>query len=302
MARLVTVVAPLLGLGAFALLAWGKKDAQSEGAPELAVWQLLITAQVVAWTVLAGAGLRALRELNALFHAQFPKPSSALRERWRKEPAWFLAFTYAVIGLLLVLGGVAGLRNPLLLPGQEWKIPLLHVVAGAATVPFFVALKRIQLCASENTGWSTSTVRDIEHVHFLRRYLRTATASLGTIIALAVIASGALNHAVEAAELIPLPESFVLVYGAWFSGVLAAIYLYVFTALEGRARSIMERAAPLPEPDLASAETFTASTKLRNELTQLLELGGDPRKNLEGLIAVLSPLVGALLSLGGLHT
>jgi hypothetical protein len=128
-----------------------------------------------------------------------------------------------------------------------------------------------------------------------------ATASLGTIIALAVIATGALQHAVQAAKLSPLPESFVLVYGGWFTGVLAAIYLYVFTALERRARSIREKAAPLPQPDIASAEAFAASTKLRNELTQLLELGGDPRKNLEGLVAVLSPLVGALLSLAGLN-
>jgi len=118
-----------------------------------------------------------------------------------------------------------------------------------------------------------STVRDIEHVHFLRRYLRTATASLGTIIALAVMTSGALNHAVEAAELIPLPESFVLVYGARFSGVLAAIYLYVFTALEGRARAIMARAATLPE-DRNCAQGYVPS---RGSLFRrgLLELVGD---------------------------
>jgi hypothetical protein len=135
-ARFTTVAAPLMGLGAFVLLAWGNKDSRSEGAHELAVWQLLITAQVVVWTVLAGAGLRALGELDALFQEKFPKPSSKRRERWRKETAWFLAFTYGSIGPLLVLGGVADLSNPSLLPGQKWNIPLLHVVAGAATVPF----------------------------------------------------------------------------------------------------------------------------------------------------------------------
>jgi hypothetical protein len=164
----------------------------------------------------------------------------------------------------------------------------------------FVVLKRVQLCAAEEVGWST-TAADIERIHLLRRCLRAATASLGAIIALAVIATGALRHAVEASDLIPLPDTFVLVYGACFTGILAAIYLHVFTALDGRARSLMEQAAPLPDPDLAAAEAFAASTKLRGELSAELELGGDPRKNLEGLIAVLSPLGGALLTrLGGL--
>jgi hypothetical protein len=305
LARVVTLAAPLFGLGAFALLkwfGWGSERDQGAvgGAPELAVWQFLITAQVVVWAVLAGAGLRAMKELDAHAQVWLAETATAWRARWRKETARFLLFSYSAVVVLLVAGLVAGLRNPYVMTGQVWKIPLLHVVAGAAAFPFFVVLKRVQLCASEEVGWST-TAGDIERVHLLRRYLRSATASLGAIIALAVVATGALRQAVEAAALTPLPDTFVLVYGAWFTGVLAAIYLHVFTALDGRARSLLERAAPLPDPNLAAAEAFAASTKLRGELSAELELGGDPRKNLEGLIAVLSPLGGALLTrLGGL--
>jgi hypothetical protein len=78
--------------------------------------------------------------------------------------------------------------------------------------------------------------------------------------------------------------------------VLGAIYLYVFGAIDRRARWIVEQAAPLPEPRLESAEAFLASIQLRSQLAQEVELGGDARKNLEGLIAVLSPLLGALLT------
>jgi hypothetical protein len=305
LARVVTLAAPLLGLGAFALLKWvgwgsERNPWATGGATELAVWQFLISAQVVVWAVLAGAGLRAVTGLNAQVQVWLDEASPAWRARWRRETARFLLFSYGVIGVLLVAGGLAGLRNPYVMSGQGWKIPLLHVVAGASAVPFFVVLKRVQLCAAEERAWST-TARDIERIHLLRRYLQSATASLGAIIALAVIATGALRQAVEAATLTPLPDTFVLVYGAWFTGVLAAIYLHVFTALDGRARSLLERAAPLPDPSLAAAEAFAASTKLRGELSAELELGGDPRKNLEGLIAVLSPLGGALLTrLGGL--
>jgi hypothetical protein len=305
LARVVVLSAPLVGLGAFALLKWvgwgSERDTSAVGgANELAVWQFLLTAQVVVWAVLAGVGLRAVKELDVHTQVWLATTATAWRARWRRDTARFLVFSYSVVVVLLAAGLVAGLRNPYVMTGQVWKIPLLHVIAGVAAFPFFVVLKRVQLCAAEEIGWST-TARDIERIHLLRGYVRSATASLGAVIALAVIATGALRQAVEAATLTPLPDTFVLVYGAWFTGVLAAIYLHVFTALDGRARSLLEQAAPLPDPSLAAAEAFAASTKLRGELSAELELGGDPRKNLEGLIAVLSPLGGALLTrLGGL--
>lgn len=301
LARLVTLTAPLLGFGAFALLKWvdwgGARDTAARGGEnELGVWELLIAAGVFFWTILAGAGLKALGELNAWL----PETTSASRKRWRTETVWFVCFVYGAIALLLVLGALAELTNSRVLPGQELKNGLLHVAAGVALLPFLVALKRIQLCAADETGWST-TAKDVERIRYLRRCLRTATASLGAVIALAVISTGALRQAVEAAGLDALPDTYVLVYGAWLTGVLAAIYLHVFAALEARARWIVERVAPLPDPKVSAADAFAASTGLRSELSRELELGGDPRKNLEGLVAVLSPLGGALLSrLGGL--
>jgi hypothetical protein len=114
-----------------------------------------------------------------------------------------------------------------------------------------------------------------------------------------VIATGALREATDAAHLQPVPDTFVLVYGAWFTGVVAAIYLRVFGALEARGRWMLETAAPLPDP--GSIEAFMARRSFRSELAQELELGGDPRRNLEGLLAVLAPLADALLTrLGGL--
>lgn len=319
LARMVIAGAPFLAFGVFALFEWADwgcppADEAEGGENELAVWEALITAQVAVWAVLAGVGLRALRELNAHAEAWFAESSEAWRARWRRETTWFLLFSYGVIVVLLVpaaLGsggqgsscaeiGSGELRNPSILTGQEWKVPLLFVVAGVANFPFLFVLKRIQLCAAEESGWSTSA-GDIERIQVLRRQLRSATASLGTVIALFVIASGALSDAVEAAGLKPLPDSAILVAGAWFTGVVAAIYLYVFTSLDARARRFLERAAPLPDPNPAAAEEFAASTKLRRELSAELELGGDARKNLEGLIAVFSPLAAALLSrFGGL--
>ena len=68
-----------------------------------------------------------------------------------------------------------------------------------------------------------------------------------------------------------------------------------------RARLIVDRAAPFRDAEVASVDTLRPSRDLRRALKEDLELGGDARKNLEGLVAVFSPLIGALLSrLGGL--
>lgn len=287
-ARAFVLAAPLLGLAAFALLEWVDWGAEPEPAAHpddrVAIWELTVTAGVVVWAVLAGIGLRMLEELDW--------PS---RSRSRSEIASFLLFVWSAAALLLAVGFVTGLSSPTVLTGQHWKIQLMHLVAGVAQLPLLIAMKRIQLWATDETAWSTG-VSDIQRIRYLRRSLNTATAAIGAIIALAVISSGALRNAVVAAGLTPVPDTFVLVYGAWFTGVLAAIYLYVFGAVDRRARWIVEQAAPLPAPRLESAEAFLASMQLRGQLAQEVELGGDARKNLEGLVAVLSPLLGALLT------
>ena len=289
-ARVVTLCAPLLGLAAFAVLEWvdwgANRDRRARGgADELAVWEFLVTASVVAWAVLAGLGLRLLHDVGELV------------ERRRRETVLFVLYVYVAIAIVLLAGG---LRNPFVMAGQDWKVPLLHVVAGIANLPLLLVLKRIQLQASDAAGWST-TARDLERLRFLRRCTQTATAALGLVIALAVIATGALREATAAAQLTPVPDTFVLVYGAWFTGVVAAVYLHVFGALEARGRWMLDQIAPLPDVVPASTETFLTTRALRHELAGELELGGDPRRNLEGLLAVLAPLVAALLTrLGGL--
>jgi len=289
----------LVGVAAFAVLKWAPLGSERDpyahgGSDELAIWQVLLTGEVVVWALFAAVGFRMLKALRELL------PDALTYGRGR-ETAEFLSLVYGAVLLLLGLGFVAKLSSPTVLHGQQWKTAALHLVAGIAILPFLVALKWIQLCADEDGSWWSGTTSDIEFHRLLRKHLRTATMCLGAIIALAVVATGALRNAVEAAKLDPLPQTFVVLYGAWFTGVVAAIYLYVFGALEKRGRLIVRSAAPLERRNLVDLHEDDATKRRRKELSEELELGGDPRKNLEGLVAVFSPLIGALLSqLGGL--
>ena len=129
----------------------------------------------------------------------------------------------------------------------------------------------------------------------------TPTAALGAIVAVAVIGTGALRDAVAAAHLEPMPDTLVLVYGAWYTGVVAAIYLPAFGAIERQATRILDEVAQLPDPSPATAQTFSERVAYRAQVAQQLGLEGNARQNLEGLVVVMSPLIGAVLTrLGGL--
>ncbi len=294
----VMVSAPFAGLASFALLKWVNFGTDPDtnargGTAELGIWQYLVSINVMIWVLLAGLGLVLVRQLTA--EADDLNPASRGGETVR-----FVVFVLILTAVPLVIGGAAGMKNPYTIEGQDWKIPLLHAVAGVANVPLLVLLKRIHLIAVDDERWST-TARDIARLQLLRRTTRIATAALGGVIALAVVATGALRQATAAAGLTPLPEGFVVVYGASFTAVVAAVYLYVFSALETRGSLFLEAVAALPDPSVERAAAFTAGRSLRTELSQELELNRDPRKDLQSLLAVLSPLIGALLTkLGGL--
>jgi hypothetical protein len=290
----VLLSAPIAGLVAFAVLKWagggaGPDSRARGGTVELAVWQYLIAVSVMIWIVLAGLGLVMLRRLTA-----------AAITVSRGATVRFAAFVYAVTVVPLLIGAAAGLRNPYIMEGQNWKIPLLHLVAGLANLPLLAVLKGIERTAADDRGWS-ATSADIARLRLLRRTTRLATAALGGVIALAVIATGALRQATAAAGLTPLPDSFGIVYGAAFTGVVAGVYLYVSSAVENRARSLLDQIAPLPDPSRASPPEFSTGRSFRGEVAEELELGVDPRADLQSLLAVLSPLIGALLTkVGGL--
>jgi hypothetical protein len=296
----VTPGAFVVAVATYLLLTAGHDGSLPPATMELAVWQVLLSVQVAVWAVLAVSGLQVVQRVpNPWLDSTSTDAAERARE-WRSATQGFVAAVYAGIVLQFVLATAAGIQNPRLFAAQHAKILLLHGLAAVASAPFLVTLKRIQLTATDPVGWST-TADDIKRIRALRRRLRTATASLGTIIAVAVVSTGAGRRAMVAAETVPLPESVDLLYGAWFTAILGAVYLYAFAALDGRARSLLDDVAPLPDPLLSDLDRFTTSTKMRRELSDELELGGDVRKNFEGLVAVFAPLVGALLSqIGGL--
>lgn len=274
-ARRILLAAAPFGLAVFAIVTLVEVGAEPEAkaGPLTDVWELMVGGSVVLWTALASVGARRLESLP------------------RRDVRGFLAAVYGAMALLLVFTALAGVANGIVIWGQPWKNVLLHVIAAVTILPWLVALERIRLEARDRDA-------TIERIRALRGGLQTATAALGGMVAVAVLLSGGLRNAVAETGLEPTPDEYVLVYGAWLTAILAAVYLRVFGAVERRAQAIVDRAVPLPDP---AAEAFPAPVERRGLLAQELGMGGDPRSNLESLVAVLAPLVGALLTrVGGL--
>ena len=256
-----------------------------EARVRAAVWEVLVTVSVFAWVILAGIGWRLAREVREL--------------SGRPADVWpviaFVVTVYVAVALPLILAALLDITNDKVLAGQQLKNFFLHLAGVVLIAPLLIAIKRLQQFAEDDSAWSL-TVETIADVTELRRALNLATAALGGIVASAVVATGALRDAVAAAGFDTTPDTFVLVYGAWYTAVLGGIYYYAFAAIEERAEWFLERTAPLPQPSLDAAEEFSTAVDLREQLTQELELGRSAFANLEGLVVILSPLLGAVLT------
>lgn len=86
----------------------------------------------------------------------------------------------------------------------------------------------------------------------------------------------------------------VILYGAFCSALIAAIYVPAFSAATAAARQLIGSLVPLE--GLGVAEWIDASEK-RMKLRKLLGVEATAWERLTGSIAVLSPLAGSAISL-----
>jgi hypothetical protein len=311
--RAIQAAAPFIGLAVFLLLEEHSAETFLGQTEEYGVWQLLIVGQVIAWILLAGAGWQALTDLwRDLRDWQLQRS----RRSTLLDVGLYLFFAYAMtVGLLALYRYVRdpGIEDPGTTRLYN-NIVLLTVLAIAATLPWTTSLRLVQLSCSTEKSWGRID-GDVPRIRRLRDVSLSASAALAFIIAMAVLATGALRQALaagldvavasnasadEITLLTPFPEIYVVFYGLLFSALLGAIYLHVFNALDGRAQATIDGAVRLTDP--MSADRFSTVHKVRQELAAEMQIGGDIRKNLEGLLVVASPLIGALLSrLAGLE-
>ncbi len=274
------------------------------------VWQLLVMLQFLVWAGIAVLNTRNLRDIRT-------------RGDVDRKPWLFLAAVYG--GMLLIfapaltMGLIASEDSALACP-----VILLVVIGGLAVLPALLSLHRVRAVAKQDALWkaqesnpgddpqapdptgdpspsaSAKAVLDNEQapspqsdllMRRLRRRVQPAVASVGVVIGLALIVDGQIASARVSLDVESGPPLIVL-YGSFFTGVLFAIYVWVDAALDWRSRScIDDLVGPSDPTDWAE---FQKTEARRTALESAFGLGRSTRESFEGLVAVASPLIGAL--------
>jgi hypothetical protein len=131
----------------------------------------------------------------------------------------------------------------------------------------------------------------------LRADLQRFITLLGAMIALATLAKGALRQAILATGGNPseFPSEYVLLQGAYFTGLLALVYIPTFTILAAIGSDLVASIYPVTGPDLDwdNLSRFQAN---RKSLEELLQLRSGAIHNLRASVSILAPVATSVIT------
>ncbi len=246
------------------------------------IWVVTLGAQTAFWGVIAIPLWRSLR---------------TFREEIRSHRLGVFGTALAFIAILA--GGPVAMRLPRLNPldGATWKVTLLSSIGGLAVgIPALTGMVLVQIASRRRFRSRPPSKRDVERFVAMRNDLQRFLLVAGAMIALTTLATGVLRNALLTDGLDParFPPELVLLYGAFFTAVIALAYVPAYTALVGAGRRIVELALPMPEP---TAPDFGGWYDARKSLSEFLQLEVTVADRLQVGIIVLAPLTSAVLSI-----
>jgi hypothetical protein len=120
----------------------------------------------------------------------------------------------------------------------------------------------------------------------------------GAVIGLAVLAAGALRKATvpEFVAAREFPQEAILLYGAFFTGLLLLVYGPAHAALKGLGVRILDHYFPLSEMPAPDADSFKGWLDRRTTLETLLQLNVSPAQQLQASFFILAPLLSAVIT------
>jgi hypothetical protein len=131
----------------------------------------------------------------------------------------------------------------------------------------------------------------------LRGDLQWFITLLGAMVALATLAKGALRQAFLATGGNPaeFPSEFVLLQGAYFTGLMALVYIPTYTILAAVGADLVESAYPVTAPDL-DWENLSRWQGNRKSLEEILQLRSGAVDNLRASVSILAPVTTSVVT------
>lgn len=263
------------------------------------LWIFLLAAQAALWAL-----------------ALIPMTTS-LRALWRfGRGQWYriaASTTMLAVGLMIVVAETANRapERPYPLPSHLLKLTIIVLIGsmvalvGAVTM----ALVNAALRGLANTDLGTERARrdSAQTLLTLRDSLQRMLGIEGAIIGAAVLSTAGLRNAVlaygDTVRVHPLlyahppvprfPPEEVLIYGATFSALLALFWAPIYIRMTTVAARIRNAIAQPTEPD----EPWINSEARRRSVAEYLGLTTSATSNFRSTVAILTPLLSALLGL-----
>lgn len=256
--------------------------------PEFQIWRLLIAAQTCLFFAIFLPVLKRVRRVKSQAHC-----------RWMDWRVWGPA-----VGLMALFISLPLVAPSFDLPLPHHRLRLLTVVLMAGIVAMLSAIgfaliaqsypalvARAQACdASSDRKTRVEITREYVALGADARWLLT---TLGTMVALGTLASGALGNALAALVASispgtppPLPPALIIAYGTCLTLLLAVAYVPLHAVGVAAGSTLRSILVPVdPGPDGRDVD-----------LEAQLKLAGSARDVMESSAVILSPLVAALFT------
>jgi hypothetical protein len=260
-------------------------------SPEAMVWVFLIAAQFAFWFTALPVEWYWRSAVRNTFQVHFTL------EMWAKLVLALLLFALPATLMAGILPATHVIAH------HHSKILIVNLVSVLAA---FVAVEGIWYVRSALgvRSWSGNTAiggqpeKDtVKDYLLLRESLHQFITFLGAMIGLATLAKGASRHAFVATGGSPAdyPPEYVLLHGAYFTGLLALVYMPTFSRLMDVGKDLLDSILPLsPDLDLKNLTDWQAK---RKDLEELLQLRANALENLRASVSILAPLASSAISI-----
>lgn len=175
----------------------------------------------------------------------------------------------------------------------EQTRPIVILVALCA-IPGLVGFVALRSIASDDANWAESDRCRVRLVMALRAELRRLLTTFGAFLTLLVVTTGMRRRALLAFDPdLSVPPEQVLLYGLLFAVLLGAFYGLATTAIDARAKRMLDEFAPLPGP---TDPTLSEQLQRRSDISTLVGSGGSWR-SFETTVVIAAPLLTALIGI-----
>jgi hypothetical protein len=243
------------------------------------VWEFLIATVCGSCPLVWSHGRRALAQLPA------------------RRPFIQEALGYGVFAVALIVTSTVVVRvvyshgRPIeTMPHIQWRFTIVYLAVVLAVAPSIMMMSRVRDATRHGNVPAADLVA-------WRAILQSQLAALGAVIALSTLTTASYRTAILAAyprHANDFPVAGVLLFGAWFTGILALVYVPSSERLRRHAQALVD--GTFPVPDKFDGD-WQQQLQRRRDLTSTLRIDETSQNSIQNALIIGGPLITSALTL-----